>query len=195
MHFANRSDEIRFLEQLRNGDQEAMYKLYEIGFIGVFDFAFKLTHDTQLAEDISSNSFIKLFVKKKPFETLPEAMRYLYTCALNEYNDNWRKVQKHNTYVHENIYLNPTDKNQLDFMIEAEFFHHLETFIDQLDPRRREVIRLYLNGNNTNEIAVKLNITEQTALNTKNTALKLIKKAFIRLPYWLFLFLIQFFRQ
>jgi RNA polymerase sigma-70 factor, ECF subfamily len=72
------------LEALRSGDREAFAQLVESYSGPIYRLALKMLNDTQDAEDILQNTFIKAFQHVAGFEGRSSLSTWLYRIAANE---------------------------------------------------------------------------------------------------------------
>jgi len=139
---------------------------------------FDLSRET--AEDIASDSLIKLWEARGHFESMGNIAGYLNRIAANASIDYLR----HQAVVTDNVdqirvlFENPpvedgpdVIKDYLKGLIYAE--------IEKLPRKMRAIFKLFfVEGFNNQQIARKLNINEKTVRNKKNIALTKIRKIF-----------------
>jgi len=186
MHFDIRSDEIRFLERVKQGDREAEKQLYDFYFVALCTFLDGFTFTSQQSEDIAAKVLLKWFKRKRKFFSIELIKSYLYTSARNEFRTHLRIHKRHNKWVEHIQSEEPApEKDQLDLLIEAELLQFIDHTIDQLHPQRKKIITMIKNGYKTREIARELNISPQTVLNTKQATIGLIREALAKMEMML----------
>lgn len=72
------------LEALRSGDREAFSQLVETYSSQIYRLGLKMLNDTQDAEDVLQNTFIKAFQHIREFEARSSISTWLYRIAANE---------------------------------------------------------------------------------------------------------------
>src|SRR5690242_14519138 len=77
-------------------DNEQVFKfLHKSLFRPIRFFAGKLVPDQTAAEDIATESFIKLWEQRNGFDTLPQIKKFLYTTTRNACLNHLRDAQRH----------------------------------------------------------------------------------------------------
>lgn len=168
----------RLLSEIGKGDHRAFEELYNRYFSSVFRLAFNLLNNRQAAEDIASETFIRLWKKRSDIARIENLSAFLYTSTRNACLNHIRNDRRHSEH-HERIKaesetgtvapIDPVSETVLNF---------LETELKKLPPRQLQVLKLHLSGYSNNEIAVAINISEKTVRNLKSDAIKNLKAVF-----------------
>ena len=95
------------LEDFRNGSETAIKKLYMLYYRPLCYFNQRLINDSQEAEDISTETFLKLLKKKQDFDNLSEIKSFLFTASKNACLDFLRKEKRHHK-SHQEIAATPS---------------------------------------------------------------------------------------
>lgn len=166
------------IERFQKGDSQAFTLLYNHLFPGVSYFAGQLVGDVAEAEDIVSESFIKLYHNRHNFNTLPNIRVFLYITTRNACFDLLRARRRHHLAHKEIVYLElGVDTARFS---EEEYQRLLEKLyrrVENLPGRCREVFRrLYFDGLTTAEVARVMELSPQTVLNQKSRAIQLLRK-------------------
>lgn len=169
------------------GDSEALAYIFEQHHRALCFFAERLTSDRQESEDIVADAFMKLWRKRTDFETLQNIKAFLYITVRNACFD-FLKHRKRASLSHQEIlYMSATgDDALLNTLIETEMLQHVYTEIKKLPKKCRTVFELYhFEGLDTNQIASRLNISNQNVLNQKARAIKLLRIFLLRKKFML----------
>lgn len=158
-------------------DSNSFRALYHQYQASLFFQAFGLLQDQQEAEDIVTESFMKLWKTRDQFNSIGAAVNWLRVTTRNACLDllKHRKVVQHsiselsakgtgneNEWYHEDLL--------------AELLQEVYASIESLPEKSREVFRLrYIDGLKNEEIAGKLGIRHQSVRNHLATALKMIR--------------------
>ncbi len=168
-----------FLEDFRNGKEKAIRKLYALHYRPLCYFNQKIINYSQEAEDISTETFLKLLQKRKDFESLSEIKSFLFTASKNACLDFLRKEKRHNKSHQEISFLSPLEELFVDKeMISAKVLQSIYAEIDNLPNQCQQVFKsIYIDGNSTAIIAQEMGISPQTVLNHKAKGLRKIRLA------------------
>lgn len=175
----NFSHDTELIRLLRNGDAKAYTAVYHRFIRPLSYFIISITADTQAAEDIASESFIKVFKRKEDFATLDDFKHFLFRVASNEalnyvkkqkrYRDHvgrWTQGQEHWTDDVHHKY------------IETEVVTAIYGELEKLPQQVREVVRLSLFENRKlEEIAEEMGLAHQTVKNHKTRGLAMLRDA------------------
>lgn len=152
--------------QFKEGDSVALEKLFRRTFPRLFDFAGKITKDTQVAEDIVQDVFIKIWEKKESIESI-NIEGYLFRLVRNQCLDyikfvkviSDREVELNSIRKFEELYRIDFIRDEPYLLIQEELKKQIDETIDSLPPRCREVFVLSkIEGLKNREIAEKLQI-------------------------------------
>lgn len=106
-------DQENILVKQAGTDDRAFEILYDFYFTKIYFFVFKRTGQKEVAEDIVSATFIKVFTGLKTFEPKHENSfaAWVYKIANNKITDYYRHQGRHPLVSIENI-VEPVDENQ-----------------------------------------------------------------------------------
>lgn len=162
---------------LREGDRIAFTEIYNRHKRELFVYAVKLVKDEDLAGDLVQEVLISLWDRRAVVDLKGSMVAYLFTALRYRFFD-WVDKQKVRTdyaasfqlFIDEGEWV--TD-NQI---AEKELMAFIEEQIAQLPEKMRNVFLMSHKENlSYKEIGERLNITEKTAHNQANNALKLLK--------------------
>lgn len=152
-----------------------MKGLFDDFYVPLCLFAERYVENSQLAEDIVQECFIKLWQHRGEFEYGYQVKSFLYTSvrnsALNEiehqkvvhsYADKWAGRAEESFFR--------------DRVVEEETYRILINAIDKLPEQTRKVMLLALEGQDNKEIAATLNITDGSLHTLKKIAYKRLRE-------------------
>ena len=193
MKIDSNDNEHELLKMVATGSREAFEVIYKMHFIAVYHFAKRFVSDTQIAEDITSESFLKLWERFNHFNSLHGIKSFLFTSAKNACINQNRSYQRVQAREQEFAYLSSTENvDPFDAEIKAKVYQHIYNEIEKLPEQEKKVFKMaYLQGMNNEEIAEKLGINNQSVRNYKARALKKLRLIFKdKVVYAYFLILI-----
>jgi RNA polymerase sigma-70 factor (family 1) len=181
----------------QQGSKEAFAAVYNMHYSRLYAFIKKLVDDKEEAQDITAETFVKLWRLHANFNTLENIKAFLYITARNACMDflRYRKRQITNKqelgYVllqqEENI---PTSSND---EIKTLVLKQLHSEIENLPAQCKRIFKMaWLEGRKNAEIAEKLELTEQTIRNQKARAVKILRLALSNYNMELFVFMVMF---
>lgn len=172
-------NDIDLLEGFRNGNETAIRKLYALHYRPLCYFNQKLINYKQEAEDISTETFLKLLQKKLDFDSLSDIKSFLFTASRNACYDFLRREKRHNKSHQEISLLLPLEEQFGEQeMITAKVLQAIYAEMENLPNQCQQVFRsIFIEGKSTADIAAEMEISPQTVLNQKAKALRKIRLA------------------
>jgi RNA polymerase sigma-70 factor (family 1) len=162
-----------------SGDEKAFQAIYEELYPGVFLLANKMLDNTQEAQDVCADSFIKLFQTEEKFDDLENIKAFLYRITRNACLDLLKKQERHSLGNKHLGYLMEQHSDFFKSEIEVELAATIYKSIENLPTKCRKVVEMTMMGFDTAEIAVHLNITVSTVRNQKARGIKLLRIALL----------------
>lgn len=182
------------------GDEKAFEALFHRTFARLHDFAFRITRDDVIAEDILQDAFIKLWNKKDQIENI-NIEAYLFRLVRNQCLDYIRlirvisekKIQLESVSKYEELYRIDFIRDEPYLLICEELKSEIEKTINSLPERCREVFILSrIEGLKNREIAEKLQINIKNVERHLARALKTFAEKFAGdLPFGAILLIIR----
>jgi len=171
-------DEAQILEKFRYGAGEGFAMLFKRWYPGIAYFALSLLKNSEEAEDIAEDAFLKLWERRKQFISLARCKSYLYSCVRNASLDKIRRRKIALTCEEELVYLNKPEKNGFfEQALAAEIAQQLADAIESLPPGCRKIVSMmYREGKNNREVASELNLSANTVKNQRQRAICLLRK-------------------
>ena len=170
------------LPALKKGDANAFDYVYKLYFKPLCYFAEKIMGASDIAEDIVTESFVKLLQKNPDFETLINLKSFLYTTTRNGCFDELRMKKRHENIHLEMRYLATLSEEEIENnIIQAEVLQAIYTAIEELPDKYKNVAKLALvEGKNNDEIVTETGMAYQTVRNHKSEGIKLLRLALFK---------------
>lgn len=163
---------------LQKSNSHAYHYLIRIYFPVLCHFVERIINDnSQSAEDIVTESFLKLWERRSQFDSFDHIRKFLYVSAknacLNYLRSRQREKSRHEVFS-QNYWV--SDDTLFEEVIHAELLASVREAIDALPPKMREIFILsYIRQMSNQEISEKLKISNQTVRNQKAKALSALK--------------------
>lgn len=172
------SQDFHMASQLKNKAPEALQSLIHLYFPVLCRFAQKILHDKAAAEDVTTDVFLTYWQKSPEFDDIQHIKHFLYksirNACLNVLRSRQREEARHETFTE--IYLQDDDAFARE-ILHAEVLAEIRKEIQHFAPRLRQIfIMAYFQQLSNEEIAQKLNLSNQTVRNQKASALSLLRK-------------------
>ncbi len=171
----------RLMQDFRAGREPAFNHIMQQHLRALTFHAYRLCRNKEVAEDIASETFTKLWQAKANFETETNVRAFLYITARNACLDYVRSAQRRREGQQDELdegLVNP-GTDPLTHLIHAELIQSLVEEIARLPERQGDVFRMsYLDGLTTDEICERLGITPNAVFLAKKKATAAIRKAF-----------------
>jgi len=175
-------DDRTYWEQMRLGDKQALFELYNSMYFHLIRFGLKINADDELVKDCVNQVFLNLWDKRARLVPVDNVKSYLMTslkrCMLDQlaYLDkmsvavtNMTAGAVQNELSYEEIIIQLQDNDEMR--------NKLRLAIAKLTPRQMELIQLrFFEGLSYEQIAEKTSQTVKTAYNTIYDAIKTLRK-------------------
>jgi RNA polymerase sigma-70 factor (family 1) len=167
--------EPELLHAIASGDKDAFAVIYQQHFAAAYHFAKRFVTDTQTAEDITTEAFVKLWERFSQFSSLSGIKSFLFTSIKNACINHARSAKRTTKRESEFTYLlNGHDEPQEN--ITGEVYQHIYNEIEKLPSQEKRVFKMaYLEGLSNEAIAQELGINNQSVRNHKTRALKTLR--------------------
>ena len=173
----NRSTEIDCLVDkiIHEDDQGAYKELFKLYYQRLFQFAYGITRSKESAEEIVSDVFLKIWMKRKSLGDIRNKHLYLYVSTKNQSINYLIKNKKGNTFSldeclveFQSIYFDPEQ-----LLITAEILRRIQASINQLTKQCRLIFKLVKeDGLRYKEVAELLDLSVKTVENQMAVALR-----------------------
>lgn len=171
--------EYDFIVAFHRNDEKAFNVVFDEYYKDLVYFATKLIGSTDIAEEIVSEAYLKLFKKAANFPSIANIRAFLRIATRNACYNHLDK-EKHITKTHEEFAYLKVEKVQhsIDFInVEAELIELIAKEIEKLPGLQQKVFKLrYVEQIDAKKVAEQLGITYQVVLNQTHKALTLLRK-------------------
>ena len=170
-----------------DGNDRAIGTLVDRYLVDVYNFALKLTNDSQAAEDIVQESFIKAWKNIRGFRRGSSFRTWLFTITRNTAIDLLRKrkdltFSNFETEDGRNILVETIDDKGLlpdELLAQAESVQFVQSLLSELDPLYRDVLTLRYSENLTfNDIGRILKRPLHTVKSQHRRAMIALRRSF-----------------
>ncbi len=176
-------NEQQLVERAKSRDAQAISTLYENNIKAIYRFVLYKTNHRELAEDLTSEVFVRAFEKIELFRGSSSFKTWLYTIAKNLVIEWYRNKEKTTELIYE-----PEGNETLEDEVETESAFAkasadknealLKQILDKIDNERfRQVLELrFLLSYTIKETAEEMNLSEGNVKVIQNRALKKAKE-------------------
>jgi RNA polymerase sigma-70 factor (ECF subfamily) len=171
------------IEECRRGQQDAYRALFEKYKDTVYSVALRFSGDPAIAQDITQETFLKLFSVIGSFRGDSNFDSWLYRLVVNCCFDHKRKTRRWTPLVDELLsILQSPDLSVLDEVLRSEMSGQVRAVVASLPPEQRMVIVLrYTQGLSYEEIAAILGCSPGTIGSKLNRIHKILERRLRRL--------------
>lgn len=159
-----RKTDEQLIDEYLDGKERALETLVDRHLTNVYNFSLKLVNDSQVANDITQESFIKAWKNIRGFKRGSAFQTWLLAITRNVAID-WLRTRKEVVFSAfenergENIFTDTLADNILmpdELLARAQDAHFVEMLLEELDPLYRDVLKLRYSSNMTFEEIGKL---------------------------------------
>lgn len=165
------------LRQVAEGDEKAFRLIFDHYKAPFHAAAFKMTHSADIAEEITQEVFVKLWLKRKLIAAAKKPDSYVFVILHNCIYFHFRKLA-HEHQLKLKLGLETEDsENSIETLIdEKEHRNILENIINQLPPQQKLIYKMAKQGSiSRDEIARQLNISPNTVRNHLSSAVEYLR--------------------
>lgn len=178
-----KEEEKLLVEQARDGSERAFSTLYNAYKKTVWYTAFKVVNNTDVADDITSQVFTKVYLKLKSYTHHLSFEMWLKTITVNTAIDYIRRNKKEqlNNYIDEEdstIQLSGLEHSPEDNLIFQQNINIVMDCIPRLKKKYRDLIYARLDGKSYQQISEELAIPEATVKTCLNKARQRLREMF-----------------
>lgn len=167
-------NEHTLFDEIRNGNEQAFNKAFDLYYSRLCFFADKMLHDFDLSRSVTQQVFVELWVRKSRLQ-VNSLQAYLYQAVKNAVLDLLKHRKVEQQYLSS---LEKVEETELNNRIEeAELADRINRAIQNLPEKCREVFVLCrFEELKYAEIATRLNISVKTVEMQISIALKKLRK-------------------
>lgn len=172
----SRSEEDRLLLLMKDGDQDAFRKLYELTAKGVYSYALSILKHPQDAEEVMQDTYLTAWSQAKQYNTEGKPMAWLLTIARNLCYMRLRRQREHPQISYEELE-EETPGELCDQIESAPEKQVLLEALAALSEEERKIVLLHDAGDMKHrEIAQYLGCPLSTVLSKYRRALKKLQR-------------------
>lgn len=167
--------DIDLLQCIKKNDQGALERLFEKYYYRLCEFAFQYVRSVDLAEEVVSDVYLKVWKNRHKMEIKTNFKAYLYTATRNQALNYLEKEKREFEPLDDILFGKPSDDYHPDEeLIFQELENHIEELINKLPPRCKLIFKLSrIEGFTYREIADILSVSIHTV---QNQMVKAVKK-------------------
>jgi len=170
-------DTEQFIRDFNAGNDKAFEEMYKEHSPSIYAFTLNIIRDREEAEEITADTFFKVYRAKGNFKTLNSVLPFLYTTARNACIDHLRRTKVAQTAkekfrsANANVFI--ADNDELD----AAYFSLLKKAIDRLPNRQKEVIqKFYLEEMSYKDVASDMGVDVKSVQHLRVRAMHLLRE-------------------
>ena len=170
-------DEKELLEQMSRGEEHLFREVYHRYHQNIYSLGFFLTRSHTLAEDITQEIFVKIWVNREDLTNIIHFERWIKVLVRNcAYNYLSRMAREKRMLNHEMLKVTAEATLVEDALTDKEFATLLKNAIDKLPPQQKKIYTLSRHeGLKLEAIAQMMDISLNTVKNHLKAALSTIR--------------------
>ena len=186
-------NEILLIKAFKIGDNIAFEELFKRHHKKLYLFLYRLLNSKEDAEEIVQDTFLKIWERREEFIESYPFEAFLFQIAKNTFlNLNRKRVNRKVFESHLKFFEEQSSTETEDYVIFEETKAILNTIMEQLPPKRKEIFLLRrIEGLSRCEIAEKLGISVLTVDSQLLKANKYMKNELKKYSLLLFAFLLH----
>jgi RNA polymerase sigma-19 factor, ECF subfamily len=180
------------LKDFKNGSPDAFQKIFELHYRKFVYFAGHIIKDRDQAEDIVSESFLKVWERREKINDVRALINYLQVTVRNGCINYLNSKRRHDISHLEISYLNGISEEEIQTAyIRSELLELSWTAAEALPPATKKVFQLLFDeGLSMKEAAEKLGVSINTIKTQRLSALRYLKEIASRNNWILFIVLL-----
>jgi len=166
--------------ELKNHNEKAFRKLFDIYYRDIYTFSLSLLKNIELAEENAQDVFLKIWLYRENLDLQQSFKSYLFTIARNQAFNFLNKAANDLVLREDIFYTSQKSHSQGDYSIREEDCKKLKKkAMKQLPPKRKQIFKMSRNeGKTYEEISQELGISVNTVKNQMSKALESMRLFF-----------------
>ena len=191
-------DNDQWIRRFRTGDQQTLQDVYDVYSLPLRYFANKYLSNEQEAEELVSDTLVKLWARHENFNTIENIKAFIYISIKNNCLDvikkNKRKAVREQKFVY---HAEKELRQQADHrLIQSQLLQKIHEEIEKLPPQCRQIFKLsYFEEKNNEEISTYLQISINTVKSQKARARRHLRTALLKEDLLYFLIYLALFES
>ncbi len=187
LHSTISADDAFLISELKRGKTAAFEQIFHRFHSAICYFCKQFVRDNEIAKDIASEIFVKVWKNKENFDSVASLKSFLYIGARNA-SLNYLKSQKvaegHRQHATYQASLEESEDVVMNRIFDAEVLREMNRAIELLPTQCKRVLKMSLDGLKTSEIALHLGLSEQTVRNTRVRATVMLRRYLAQDMLW-----------
>lgn len=188
----NLPDEL--IARFRDGDATAFKLLFDMLSRRMLYVAQSVVKDAEVADEVLSDSFLRLWERRDQFDSLDSIRAFLYVVVRNACLNHVQSARQRVLHVpvEEDTVIGEPDV--IANILRAELYDAIHQELCHLTPKQAAVFRLsVLEGKGTEEVCQELGITPGSVFTHRSEAIKHLRKALCEKRDWVLVIFFSFF--
>lgn len=179
---------IALIDLFRQGDARSFRQLFESLSRPMLYVAQGIVKDSAVADEIISDSFLKLWESRQQFTTLASVKSYLYVVIRNASLNYVQAARQRATHVPLTDDALTESPEVLANILRAELYDAIHQELKNLTGKQAAVFRMsVIDGMSTEEICAALGISAGSVFTHRSAAIKALRKALREKHQWVLL--------
>lgn len=163
--------------KLKEGDERAFQTLFRKYYSAMCHFANQFLSDSELAEEIVQDMFVKIWEKRSVLNIETSVKHYFFRSVRNHCLNQIQHDKIRKQYASKVLEAAQQEMDTGQYFLEVDLIQRIEKSIDALPPKRKEIFRLSREqGLKYKEIAETLDISVKTVEAQMGLALKYLRE-------------------
>jgi RNA polymerase sigma-70 factor (ECF subfamily) len=172
-------NDVELMAGFRLGHEQSFTEVFDLLYHALCFYSLRITKDQGTAEDITEESFVKVWERRQNFQHYPVLKSFLYTTVRNA-SINWQKKsrQQEKRIKELHSFSESSEHTKLDNIVAAETLRELYAALSSLPPQCRKIITmLFIEGKKPGQVAEALELSVANVSTQKKRGLLLLRKA------------------
>jgi RNA polymerase sigma-70 factor (family 1) len=176
----NKGNYSEMIMAFQKGEEKAFAEVYDLFYGPIYYFTLRIVDNSGEAQEITADTFLKLWKLRANFESIENIKAFLYITARNaslnliKQRKGYSRSQEDLSYFLSQDEQGPSMQDEIKAEVLKEVLKEMET----LPPQCRKILQFsYVEGLKNTAIANEMGLTLQTVKNQKTRGLKMLKVA------------------
>jgi len=180
MSQTNSINENLLLNELRNHNEKAFRKIYDLYSPAIYGYSLSILKSKVLAEESVQEVFLKVWMLRETINIEQNFKSFLFTIARNQAFNFLNKAANDSLLREELFYKSPKSHEEGDYRLrEADCKQIRKQAISQLSPKRKLIFKMSRkHGKTYEEISTELGLSIHTVKNHMSKALESLRLFF-----------------
>ncbi|NOU62078.1 RNA polymerase sigma-70 factor [Marinifilum caeruleilacunae] len=165
----------RDFESFKKGNRVVFKQIFDTFYKGLLIFARNFVQESDVAEDLVQEIFVKLWEKRETIENPTTIKAFLYVSVRNRALNHIRRSKIIQEHQKEEIQFKSSESFFKNQMIEEETYRMLLQAVDELEGQTKKVCVMSMNGVQNAQIAEELNLSTSTVKYHKTKAFDILR--------------------